>query len=111
MKVKIESEVAQSCPTLHDPMDCSLPGSSLHWVFQAKILEWVSIAFYEVLARCQQIRARYFLCVNQSGNVKAWHLPIREGNAMSQAIRAMYRLGVNKSGLSTVLESASLGNA
>ena len=42
MKVKIESEVAQSCPTLGDPMDCSLPGSSAHGVFQARELEWVA---------------------------------------------------------------------
>ena len=40
MKVKSESEVAQSCPTLSDPMDCSPPGSSVHGIFQARILEW-----------------------------------------------------------------------
>ena len=40
-----ESEVAQSCPTLSDPMDCSLPGSSVHGIFQARILEWVAISF------------------------------------------------------------------
>ena len=40
MKVKSESEVAQSCPTLHDPMDCSLPGSSINGIFQEKVLEW-----------------------------------------------------------------------
>ena len=40
MKVKSESEVAQSCPTLSDPMDCSLPGSSVHGIFQARVLEW-----------------------------------------------------------------------
>ena len=45
MRVKRESEVAQSCPTLHDPMDCSLPGSSVHGIFQARVLEWVAIAF------------------------------------------------------------------
>ena len=44
-KVKSESEVAQSCPTLHDPMDCSLPGSSIHGIFQARVLEWGAIAF------------------------------------------------------------------
>ena len=47
MKVKSESEVAQSCPTLSDPMDCSLPGSSIHGIFQARVLEWVAIAFSE----------------------------------------------------------------
>ena len=44
-KVKSESEVAQSCPTLRDPMDCSLPGSSAHGVFQARVLERVAIFF------------------------------------------------------------------
>ena len=48
MKVKRESEVAQSCPTLRNPMDCSLPGSSVHRIFQARVLEWVAIAFSEV---------------------------------------------------------------
>ena len=45
MEVKSESEVAQSCPTHSDPMDCSLPGSSIHGIFQARVLEWVAIAF------------------------------------------------------------------
>ena len=44
MKVKSESEVAQSCPTLSDPMDCSQPGSSIHGIFQARVLEWGAIA-------------------------------------------------------------------
>ena len=45
MKVKSESEVAQLCTTLSDPMDCSLPGSSIHGIFQARVLEWGAIAF------------------------------------------------------------------
>ena len=45
MKVKNESEVTQSCPTLSDPMDCSTPGSFIHGIFQARVLEWVAIAF------------------------------------------------------------------
>ena len=51
MKVKSESEVAQSCLTLSDPMDCSLPGSSIHGIFQARVLEWGAITFskYAVL--------------------------------------------------------------
>ena len=49
MKVKSESEVAQLCPTLRDTMDCSLPGSSIHGIFQAKVLEWGAIAFSKVL--------------------------------------------------------------
>ena len=46
MKVKSEREVAQWCPTLSDPMDCRLPGSSVHRIFQARVLEWGAIAFY-----------------------------------------------------------------
>ena len=45
MKVKSQSEVAQSCPTLSDPVDCSLPGSSVHGIFRARVLEWGAIAF------------------------------------------------------------------
>ena len=45
MKVKSESEVTQSCPTPSDPLDCSLPGSSVHGICQARVLEWVAIAF------------------------------------------------------------------
>ena len=48
MKVKSEREVAQSCPTLSDPMDCSPPGSSIHGIFQARALEWGAIAFSNV---------------------------------------------------------------
>ena len=49
MKVKSQSEVAQSCPTLSDPMDCSLPGSSVHGIFQARVLEWGAIAFSKII--------------------------------------------------------------
>ena len=51
MKVKSESEVAQSCPTFSDPMHCSLPGSPIHGIFQARVLEWGAIAFSGVGAR------------------------------------------------------------
>ena len=50
VKVKSENEVAQSCPTLRDPMDCSLPGSSAHGIFQARVLEWGAIAFSHLSA-------------------------------------------------------------
>ena len=46
-----ESEVAQSYPTLSNPMDCSLPGFSIHGIFQARVLEWVAIAFSNMLSR------------------------------------------------------------
>ena len=44
-----ESEVTQSCPTLSDPMDCSLPGSSIHGIFQARVLEWSAISYMSVI--------------------------------------------------------------
>ena len=50
-----ESEVAQSCPTPRDPMDCSLPGSSVHGIFQARVLEWGAIAFSEEVVNEYQI--------------------------------------------------------
>ena len=48
IKVKRESKVARSCPTLYDPMDCSLPGPSVHGIFQARVLEWGAIAFSSI---------------------------------------------------------------
>ena len=58
MKVKSKSEVAQSCLTLSDPMDCSPPGSSIRGIFQARVLEWGAIAFPEVLNKCINILKR-----------------------------------------------------
>ena len=59
VKVKSESEVAQSCLTLRDPMDSSLPGSSVHGIFQASILEWGAIAFSKRVYRSSLIAALY----------------------------------------------------
>ena len=56
MKVKSESEVAQSCPARSDPMACSLPGSSIHGIFQARVLEWDAIAFSVKLHTMSQIQ-------------------------------------------------------
>ena len=56
MKVKSESEVAQLCPTRSDPMDCSPPGSSIHGVFQARVLEWVANAFSSIGTNGVEIR-------------------------------------------------------
>ena len=71
MKVKSESEVAQSCPTLSYPMDCSLPGSSLHGIFQAGVLEWGAIAF------SSSAHSRMCLLVNTL-STSAWYIPGRE---------------------------------
>ena len=54
MKMKSEREVAQLCPTLRNPMDRSLPGSSIHGIFQASVLEWGAIAFSEASPRYSQ---------------------------------------------------------
>ena len=70
MKVKNESEVAQSCLTLRDPMDYSLPGSSVHGIFQARVLEWVAIAFSILRDRGRKIKTKAvhfdFLKVNST---------------------------------------------
>ena len=61
MKVKNESEVAQSCPTLSNPMDCSLPGSSVHGIFQARVLEWGAIAFSNINTTVYKIDNKHLL--------------------------------------------------
>ena len=72
MKMKSESEVTQSCPTLSDPMDCSLPGSSDHGIFQARVLEWDAIAFSEKnIYFCFIDYAKAFDCVD---NNKLWKI-------------------------------------
>ena len=63
MKVKSEREVTQSCPTIRDPMDCSLPGSSIHGIFQGRVLEWGAIAFSEGEVRQYQSKESLFLAV------------------------------------------------
>ena len=75
-KVKSESEVAQSCPTLSNPMDCSPPGSSVHGIFQARVLEWGAIAFSELSSYCvsnttlpqSSTRQQLYRVVPQSNN-------------------------------------------
>ena len=66
MKVKSESEVAQLCPTLRDPMDCSPPASSIHGIPQARVLEWVVIAFSKSLLKFMSIEfvmlSNHLLC-------------------------------------------------
>ena len=59
MKLKSEIEVSQSCPTLHDPLGCSLPGSSVHGIFKARVLEGVAIAFS--FCRITNLQVNYFL--------------------------------------------------
>ena len=78
MKVKSESEVTQLCPTLRDPMDCSPPGSSVHWIFQARVLEWGAIAFSGVYPRASQILIPYpQVSVSIVMNTIKFHFPLQ----------------------------------
>ena len=70
MKVKSESEVTQSCLTLHNPMDYSLRGSSVHEIFQARVLEWVAIAFSR-LENCENM----YLCLSTQTQVSYYGSP------------------------------------
>ena len=85
IKVKNESEAVQSCPTLSDPMDCCLPGSSVHGIFQASVLEWVAMSFSEINKR--PILTRWGRCASQHGqqtqplafHVAPFHYPLKPG--------------------------------
>ena len=68
MKVKSESEVAQSCATLSDPMDCSPPGSSVHGIFQARVLEWGAVAFSDIALTSCFPNLELILCSMSSSN-------------------------------------------
>ena len=69
MKVKSESEVAQSCPTLSDHVDCSLPGSSIHGIFQARVLEWGSIAIYFFRYLFSNLNSNSHFCVGGNSSL------------------------------------------
>ena len=76
MKVKSENEVAQSCPTLSDPMDCSPPGSSIHGIFQARVLEWVplpSVLLQYKIKSLENERICRYTCIG----IKRW---LQHGN-------------------------------
>ena len=83
MKMKSESEVAQSSPTLRDPMDCSAPGSSIHGIFQARVLGWGAIAFsysYTTISICSVISGYYSstmadLSTHSTGSIAQYLLP------------------------------------
>ena len=66
MQVKSESEVPQSSPTLRNPMDCSLPGSSIHGIFQARVLEWGTITFFTNLTDYQQIFEPFYASISSA---------------------------------------------
>ena len=75
MKVKSESEVTQLCPTLSDPMDCSLPGCSTYGIFQARVLEWGAIAFSAKVSQSkfwEMVKDRGELCATIHEVTKSW---------------------------------------
>ena len=76
IKVKSESEIAQSCLTLSDPLDCSLPGSSVHGIFQARVLEWVALSFSR--RSCQRKNWTWVSCVSCIGRCALYHWATRE---------------------------------
>ena len=112
MKVKSESEVAQSCPTLSDSMDWSLPGSSIHGIFQARVLEWGAIAFSTASVRSTlnllaiQETWAWFLCwedplekgMATHSSILAWRIPWTEEHGGLQSIGSQ-RVGHDWSGL------------
>ena len=83
MKVKSESEVAQSCPTLSDPMDCSPPGSSVHGIFQARVLEWVPLPYPGFVGDMQsvpvgnQLNTCLLLCSRSDQGAGLGHVSVR----------------------------------
>ena len=92
MKEKSESEVAQSCPTPNDPMDCSLPGSSVHGIFQVRVLEWVAIAFSEKFpTRYQYVRPSGWVCVRKTMTEK-WHRKRRQKPWCLKVIKSSAKL-------------------
>ena len=105
MKVKSESEVAQSCPTLHDPMDCSLPGSSVHGSFQARVMERGAIAFsaatkwvadkclWEVLVQEESLSET--ACAHRYRHTSALLLTSREEGWQGQTILSAAACGVS----------------
>ena len=75
MKVKSESEVTQSCPTLSDRMDCSLPGSSVSGTLQARILEWVSVSFSNACMHAKSLQSCPTLCKPIDGSLPGSSVP------------------------------------
>ena len=102
MKVESESEVAQSCPTLSDPMDCSLPGSSVYGSFEARVLEWVASAFSDSLPA-----AKWKKCIDQGmGGSVAWNF---HGLSRSMTLPELWCAHQTESSLNiTILELYSI---
>ena len=104
MKVKSESEVTQSCPTLSNPMDCSLPGSSVHGIFQARVLEWGAITFSDTVLVFFPHSSKLNWCITMQLQEKAmathsstlaWKIPWTEEPGGLQSM-ALLRVGTTE---------------
>ena len=80
MKGKSENEVAQSCPTLSNPMYCSLPGSSVHGIFQARVLAWGAIAFSNPYVCIHEYLCTYIMCITNEYICTFFYLSIASNN-------------------------------
>ena len=89
MKVKSEREVTQLCPTLRDPIDCSLPGSSIHGIFQARVLEWGAIAFSALCYSCVQISCSFY-----TSNI--WEENVPWNKLLEASLRVLFLRSVSR---------------
>ena len=94
----VNSEVAQSCPTLCDPMDCSLPGSSVHGIFQAIVLEWIAISFSRGSSQSRD-QTRVSRIVNRHFTVCATRDVLNQGK-LEAVKQEMARVNINILGIS-----------
>ena len=99
MKVESESEVAQSCLTLSDPMDCSLPGSSIHWIFHATVLEWGAIAFSQIslLQDCNWLALRKFTLKKSYSHIQVTVILLDRIPSLGQLTMPALTLAINLS--------------
>ena len=95
MKVKSESEVTQSCPTLSDPTECSPPGSSVHGIFQARVLEWGAIAFSTIYSN---IAIKWFPTANPPGKMELYRLLLEESSEFEEGHIVLSRTGIQDQG-------------
>ena len=94
--MKSESEVSQACPTLCDSMDCSLPGSSIYGIFQARVLEWGAIAFSTIYSN---IAIKWSPTANPPGKMELYRLLLEESSEFEEGHIVLSRIGIQDQGL------------
>ena len=105
MKVKSESEVTQSCPTLSDPMDCSLPGSSIHGIFQARVLEWGAIAFSDNGILLSHKKERIWVSSNEVEEPRAYYTEWSKSEREQQILLWFHLCRIPRIGKFTEIEN------